>query len=127
MNELFRVIANSSSEIKVLSTEHGIILYSFVTYYTEELRVGWLHKDAKLAMSDRVQSGVTGEQLWLKINEPTEKDKGMYAIDIFDGKTGLKRMYDLTGQAWEDAFEEFQRLKAAAIAERNRARVVGGR
>ena len=27
-----------------MSTEHGIILYSFVVYHTEELRVGWLLK-----------------------------------------------------------------------------------
>nr|XP_046264896.1 myomesin 1a (skelemin) isoform X2 [Scatophagus argus] len=126
MNELFRVIANSSSAVQVLSTEHGIILYSNVTYYHEDLRVGWLHKDAKIAASERVKSGVTGEQLWLKINEPTEKDKGKYTMDIFDGKDGVKRVFDLSGQAWEEAFEEFQRLKAAAIAERNRARVVGG-
>ncbi|XP_031149844.1 myomesin 1a (skelemin) isoform X2 [Sander lucioperca] len=126
MNELFRVIANSSSEITVVSTEHGIILSSMVTYYNEELRVGWLQKDAKIAASERVKSGVTGEQLWLKINEPTEKDKGKYTMDIFDGKDGVKRVFDLTGKAWEEAFEEFQRLKAAAIAERNRARVVGG-
>ncbi|CAG5896539.1 unnamed protein product [Menidia menidia] len=126
MNELFRVIANSSSEVKVVSTEHGIILSSMITYYDENLRVGWLHKDAKIAASERVKAGVTGEQLWLKINEPTEKDKGKYAIDIFDGKDGVKRIFDLSGKAWEEAFEEFQRLKAAAIAERNRARVVGG-
>ncbi|XP_023142611.2 myomesin 1a (skelemin) isoform X2 [Amphiprion ocellaris] len=126
MNELFRVIANSSSEIKVVSTEHGIILYSMVTYYNEDLRVGWLHKDGKIAASERVKSGVTGEQLWLKINEPTEKDKGKYTMDVFDGKDGVKRVFDLSGKAWEEAFEEFQKLKAAAIAERNRARVVGG-
>ncbi|XP_047445389.1 myomesin 1a (skelemin) isoform X2 [Mugil cephalus] len=126
MNELFRVIANSSSDIQILSTEHGITLYSTVTYHHEDLRVGWLQKDAKIAASERVKSGVTGEQLWLKINEPTEKDKGKYTIDIFDGKDGVKRVFDLSGKAWEEAFEEFQRLKAAAIAERNRARVVGG-
>jgi len=126
MNELFRVIANSSTEIKVLSTEQGIILYSFITYYDQDLRVSWLQKEAKIASSDRVQSGVTGEQLWLKIKEPTEKDKGKYTMDIFDGGSGVKRVVDLTGQAWEEAFEEFQRLKAAAIAEKNRARVVGG-
>ncbi|XP_076003393.1 myomesin 1a (skelemin) [Genypterus blacodes] len=126
MNELFRVIANSSSEIKVTSTEHGIILHSSVTYYTEEQRVGWLHKDSKIAASERVKAGVTGEDLWLKINEPTEKDKGKYTMDIFDGKDGVKRVFELAGQAWQEAFEEFQRLKAAAIAERNRARVVGG-
>ncbi|KAM6990088.1 myomesin 1a (skelemin) isoform 1-T1 [Tautogolabrus adspersus] len=126
MNELFRVIANSSTDIQVISTEHGIILYSNVTYYNEDLRVGWLQKDAKIAVSERVKAGVTGEQLWLKINEPTEKDKGKYCMDVFDGKDGVKRVFDLSGQAWEQAFEEFQRLKAAAIAERNRARVVGG-
>uniref|UniRef100_H2MU89 Myomesin 1a (skelemin) n=1 Tax=Oryzias latipes TaxID=8090 RepID=H2MU89_ORYLA len=83
-------------------------------------------RDAKIAASERVKSGVTGEQLWLKISEPTEKDKGKYTMDIFDGKDGVKRVFDLTGKAWDEAFEEFQRLKAAAIAERNRARVVGG-
>ncbi|XP_077470432.1 myomesin 1a (skelemin) [Stigmatopora argus] len=126
MNELFRVIANSSSQIQVTSTEHGIILSSDVTYYHEDQRVTWLHKDAKISASDRVKAGVTGEQLWLKINEPTEKDKGKYTVDLFDGKDGVKRVVELSGQAWEEAFEEFQRLKAAAIAERNRARVIGG-
>ncbi|CAL1580333.1 unnamed protein product [Knipowitschia caucasica] len=126
MNELFRVIANSSTEVQITSTEHGLILHSNITYYNEELRVGWLHKDTKIAASERLKSGVTGEQLWLQINEPTEKDKGKYTMDIFDGKDGVKRVFDLSGKAWEEAFEEFQRLKAAAIAERNRARVVGG-
>ncbi|XP_030220616.1 myomesin 1a (skelemin) isoform X2 [Gadus morhua] len=126
MNEVFRVIANSSTGISVISTEHGIVLSSSVIYYTHELRVGWLQKESKITSSTRQECGVTGEQLWLKINEPTEKDKGKYTIDIFDGKDGLKRVFDLSGQAWQEAFEEFQRLKAAAIAERNRARVVGG-
>ncbi|XP_034038782.1 myomesin 1a (skelemin) [Thalassophryne amazonica] len=126
MNEVFRVIATSCSDIKVMCTERGIILYSLVIYYTEELRVGWLHKEAKISASERVKSGVTGEKLWLQINEPTDKDKGKYTMDIFDGKGSVKRTFDLTGQAWEEAYTEFQRLKAAAIAERNRARVVGG-
>uniref|UniRef100_A0A671VAC2 Myomesin 1a (skelemin) n=1 Tax=Sparus aurata TaxID=8175 RepID=A0A671VAC2_SPAAU len=99
--------ANSSSQVQITSTEHGIILFSNVTYHHEELRVGWLHKDTKIAASERVKSGVTGEQLWLKINEPTEKDKGKYAMDIFDGKDGVKRVFDLSGK---EAFEEFQRL-----------------
>uniref|UniRef100_A0A4W6F5J1 Myomesin 1a (skelemin) n=1 Tax=Lates calcarifer TaxID=8187 RepID=A0A4W6F5J1_LATCA len=94
--------ANSSSEIQVLSTEHGIVLYSTVTYCHEDLRVGWLHKDAKIAASERVKSGVTGDQLWLKINEPTEKDKGKYTMDIFDGKDGVKRVFELSGKAWEE-------------------------
>ncbi|KAG5841588.1 hypothetical protein ANANG_G00168210 [Anguilla anguilla] len=126
MNEVFRVIANSATELSVTSTEEGIILHTTVVYYLEDLRVGWLYKDAKITQSKHLEAGITGEELWLKINEPTEKDKGKYAIDIFDGKAGVRRVYELAGQAWEEAFAEFQRLKAAAIAERNRARVVGG-
>uniref|UniRef100_A0A669E2P5 Myomesin 1a (skelemin) n=1 Tax=Oreochromis niloticus TaxID=8128 RepID=A0A669E2P5_ORENI len=121
--------ANSSSEIKVLSTEHGIVLYSTVTYYHEDLRVGWLHKDGKIAASERVKSGVTGDQLWLKINEPTEKDKGKYSMDIFDGKDGVKRAFDLTGQAWQ----EYNAHKLSLMIDTctfisclDRARVVGG-
>ncbi|KPP67882.1 myomesin-1-like [Scleropages formosus] len=126
MNEVFRVIANSSTELQVTSTAEGIIIHTSVVFYSEELPIGWLHKDSKISQSDRVQSGVTEEQLWLKIKEPTEKDKGKYTINIFDGKDGVKRVLDLSGQVWETAYEEFQRLKAAAIAEKNRARVIGG-
>uniref|UniRef100_A0A4W4F189 Myomesin 1a (skelemin) n=2 Tax=Electrophorus electricus TaxID=8005 RepID=A0A4W4F189_ELEEL len=105
-DEMFRVIANSATELKVESTEHGIILSTNVVHYFDELRVGWLHKESKISYSDRVQCGVTGEQLWLKIKEPTNKDKGKYSIDIFDGKANVKKVLDLTGK--------------------NRARVVGG-
>uniref|UniRef100_A0A3P8W4N6 Myomesin 1a (skelemin) n=1 Tax=Cynoglossus semilaevis TaxID=244447 RepID=A0A3P8W4N6_CYNSE len=63
---------------------------------------------AKMAASERVKSGVTGDRLWLNINEPTEKDKGKYTMDIFDGKDGVKRVFELCGQAWDEAFEEFQ-------------------
>ncbi|KAI1901396.1 hypothetical protein AGOR_G00034010 [Albula goreensis] len=126
LNEVFRVIANSSTELTVTSTEEGIILQSSVVYYLEELRVSWLYKESKISQSTRMIAGVTDEQLWFKIVEPTEKDKGKYTIDICDGQAGVKRVFDLSGQAWEEAYAEFQRLKAAAIAERNRARVVGG-
>lgn len=44
--------ANSSSEIQVISTEHGIILYSMVKHYNEDLRVGWLHKYVQLSFPD---------------------------------------------------------------------------
>uniref|UniRef100_A0A8C6UGI2 Myomesin 1a (skelemin) n=1 Tax=Neogobius melanostomus TaxID=47308 RepID=A0A8C6UGI2_9GOBI len=106
--KLFKVIANSSTEIQVRSTEKGLILYSNIIHYNEDLRVGWLYKDSKMAASERVKSGVTGEQLWLQINEPTEKDKGKYTMDIFDGKDGVKRVFELSGKG------------------RYRARVVGG-
>ncbi|XP_028821981.1 M-protein, striated muscle isoform X2 [Denticeps clupeoides] len=126
MNMVFSVIANSSTPLKIQSTEEGIRLYTFVSYYNDELHVTWHHNDAAIAFTERIKSGVVGEQLWLQISEPTDKDKGKYAIEFFDGKGGLRRTVELAGQAFDDAYAEFQRLKAAAIAERNRARVAGG-
>ncbi|KAM9332098.1 myomesin-1 isoform 1-T1 [Pholidichthys leucotaenia] len=126
MNEVFSYIANSSTPLKITSTDEGIRLYTFVSYYNDLLQVTWHYKDSAIAFSDRIKSGVVGEQLWLQISEPTEKDMGKYAIEFYDGKGGLRRTVELSGQAFDDAFAEFQRLKAAAIAERNRARVAGG-
>ncbi|KAJ8277638.1 hypothetical protein GJAV_G00077930 [Gymnothorax javanicus] len=126
MNAVFSVIANSSTPLKIQSTDEGIRLYTFVNYYNEELLVTWHHKDSAIGFSDRIKSGVVGEQIWLQISEPTEKDKGKYAIEFFDGKGGVRRTAELTGQAFDDAFAEFQRLKAAAVGEKNRARVAGG-
>uniref|UniRef100_A0A674BV62 Myomesin 1a (skelemin) n=1 Tax=Salmo trutta TaxID=8032 RepID=A0A674BV62_SALTR len=100
------LLCSRTTYVTVKSTEHGIVLYSLITHHMEELQVGWQHKEAKISHSDRVQCGVTGEQLWLKVNEPTEKDKGKYTINICDGKDGVKRFCDLSGQ--------------------DRARVVGG-
>uniref|UniRef100_A0A8B9HCG7 Myomesin 1b n=1 Tax=Astyanax mexicanus TaxID=7994 RepID=A0A8B9HCG7_ASTMX len=97
--------ANSSTPLKIQSSEQGIRLYTFVNYYNDELHVTWHHKEAAIAFTDRITSGVVGEQLWLQISEPTEKDKGKYAIEFFDGKGGLKRTVELSGQAYDDAFE----------------------
>uniref|UniRef100_A0A3B3SFZ4 Myomesin-1 n=1 Tax=Paramormyrops kingsleyae TaxID=1676925 RepID=A0A3B3SFZ4_9TELE len=111
MNQVFSVIANSSTPLKIQSTEEGVRLYSFVNYYNDELHVTWHHKDSAITFTDRIKSGVVGEQLWLQITEPTEKDKGKYAIEFFDGKGGLRRSVDLSGQG------------EACL---NRARVAGG-
>nr|XP_054607435.1 M-protein, striated muscle isoform X2 [Nothobranchius furzeri] len=126
MNEVFGFIASSSTPLKITSTDEGIRLYTFVSYYNDLLQVTWHYKDSAIAFSDRIKSGVVGEQLWLQITNPTEKDMGKYAIEFNDGKGGLRRTVELSGQAFDDAFAEFQRLQAAAVAERNRARVAGG-
>lgn len=55
-------------------------------------------RDSAIAFSDRIKSGVVGEQLWLQIKEPTEKDMGKYAIEFNDGKGGLRRSVELSGQ-----------------------------
>ncbi|XP_034427768.1 M-protein, striated muscle isoform X2 [Hippoglossus hippoglossus] len=126
MNEVFSFIANSSTPLKITSTDEGIRLYTFVNFYNDLLQVTWHYKDSAISFSDRIKSGVVGEQLWLQITEPTEKDTGKYAIEFHDGKGGLRRTVELAGQAFDDAFAEFQRLKSAAIAEKGRARVAGG-
>uniref|UniRef100_A0A8C7N5Q7 Myomesin 1 n=1 Tax=Oncorhynchus kisutch TaxID=8019 RepID=A0A8C7N5Q7_ONCKI len=113
--------ANSSTALKIQSTDEGIRLYSFVSYYNEALQVTWHHKDSAIAFTDRIKSGVVGEQLWLQITEPTEKDKGKYAIEFHDGKDGLKRTVELSGQG--EATAKFQ---MAPYFLYNRARVAGG-
>ncbi|XP_034340447.1 myomesin-1 isoform X1 [Arvicanthis niloticus] len=126
MTEVCRKIALSATDLKIQSTAEGIRLYSFVCYYLDDLKVNWSHNGAGIKYTDRVKSGVTGEQIWLQINEPTPNDKGKYVMELFDGKTGHQKTVDLSGQAFDEAFAEFQRLKQAAIAEKNRARVLGG-
>uniref|UniRef100_A0A3Q1CDK8 Myomesin 1b n=1 Tax=Amphiprion ocellaris TaxID=80972 RepID=A0A3Q1CDK8_AMPOC len=90
--------SNSSTPLKVTSTDEGIRLYTFVSYYNDLLQVTWHYKDSAIAFSDRIKSGVVGEQLWLQISEPTEKDMGKYAIEFNDGKGGLRRTLELSGQ-----------------------------
>lgn len=55
-------------------------------------------RDSAISFSDRIKSGVVGEQLWLQISEPSEKDMGKYAIEFNDGKGGLRRTVELSGQ-----------------------------
>lgn len=126
MTEICKKIALSATDLKIQSTAEGIRLYSFVTYYVDDLKVNWSHNGTVIKYTDRVKSGVTGQQIWLQINEPTPNDKGKYVMELFDGKTGHQKTVDLSGEAYDEAFAEFQRLKQAAIAEKNRARVMGG-
>ncbi|KAF6088690.1 myomesin 1 [Phyllostomus discolor] len=126
MTEICKKIALSATDLKIQSTAEGIRLYSFVTYYVDDLKVNWSHNGTAIKYTDRVKSGVTGQQIWLQINEPTPTDKGKYVMELFDGKTGHQKTVDLSGEAYDEAFAEFQRLKQAAIAEKNRARVMGG-
>ncbi|ERE81854.1 myomesin-1-like protein [Cricetulus griseus] len=98
MTEVCRKIALSATDLKIQSTAEGIRLYSFVTYYLDDLKVNWSHNGTGIKYTDRVKSGVTGEQIWLQINEPTPNDKGKYVMELFDGKTGHQKTVDLSGQ-----------------------------
>uniref|UniRef100_A0A6Q2XRW0 Myomesin 1b n=1 Tax=Esox lucius TaxID=8010 RepID=A0A6Q2XRW0_ESOLU len=120
--------ANSSTPLKIQSTEEGIRLYSFVSYYNDALQVTWHHKDSAIAFTDRIKSGVVGEQLWLQISEPTEKDKGKYAIEFFDGKGSLQRTVELAGQGKATSPTTLGWLcnSLPGQVSKNRARVAGG-
>uniref|UniRef100_A0A2K6FR60 Myomesin 1 n=1 Tax=Propithecus coquereli TaxID=379532 RepID=A0A2K6FR60_PROCO len=116
ITEVCKKIALSATDLKIQSTAEGIRLYSFVTYYLDDLKVNWSHNGTAIKYSDRVKSGVTGEQIWLQINEPTPNDKGKYVMELFDGKTGHQKTVDLSGQGKQ----KFLPVLA------DRARVLGG-
>ncbi|XP_029475460.1 myomesin-3 isoform X2 [Rhinatrema bivittatum] len=126
LKELCRIGALSASPLKLLSTEEGIKLYSIVKYFTDYMQPSWYHKDRKLASTERLKSGSTMNQVWLHILSPTEADRGLYTLELFDGREIHKRSLDLSGKVFDDAMAEYQRLKEAAIAEKNRAKVVRG-
>nr|XP_034965839.1 myomesin-2 isoform X1 [Zootoca vivipara] len=123
---LSRVSGKSASELKIHCTPEGIRLQCFVKYYTEEMKASWFHKESKISSSEKMRIGGSDEVAWMQICEPTEKDKGKYTFELSDGKESYKRSIDLSGQAFDDAYAEFQRLKAAAFAEKNRGKVLGG-
>ncbi|XP_063058376.1 myomesin-2 isoform X2 [Engraulis encrasicolus] len=126
INALAKVAGSSASELVLQCTPEGIRLQCYMKYYTEEMKTSWCHRENKVASSEKMRIGGTAEMAWMQICEPNEKEKGQYSIEINDGTTAHTRSFDLSGQAFADAYAEFQRLKAAAFAEKNRGRVVGG-
>ena len=44
LNTCFLLAALSATDLKIQSTAEGIRLYSFVTYYVDDLKVNWSHK-----------------------------------------------------------------------------------
>uniref|UniRef100_A0AAY4BH32 Myomesin 3 n=1 Tax=Denticeps clupeoides TaxID=299321 RepID=A0AAY4BH32_9TELE len=83
-------------------------------------------RERRIDQDERTKPGSTMQKLWIEIFKPTENDKGKYILEMFDGVEAHKRSLDLSGQAFEDAMLEYQRLKQVAIAEKNRARVTKG-
>ncbi|XP_039513533.1 myomesin-2 isoform X2 [Pimephales promelas] len=126
INALASIAGSSASELVLQCTPEGIRLQCYMKYYTEEMKTSWFHRDSKISSSEKMRIGGTSEMAWMQICEPTDKEKGHYTIEIHDGEKAHSRTFDLSGQAYTDAYAEFQRLKAAAFAEKNRGRVVGG-
>ncbi|XP_078804494.1 myomesin-2 isoform X7 [Oryzias latipes] len=126
INAIAQIAGASASELVMQCTPEGIRLQCYMTYYTEEMRSVWKHKESKIASSEKMRIGGTTEMAWMQICDPSDKEKGHYSIEISDGVSTYTRTFDLSGQAYTDAYEEYLRLKAAAFAEKNRGRVVGG-
>ncbi|XP_055243709.2 myomesin-3 isoform X2 [Gorilla gorilla gorilla] len=125
--ELGRIGALSATPLKIQGTEEGIRIFSKVKYYNVEyMKTTWFHKDKRLESGDRIRTGTTLDEIWLHILDPKDSDKGKYTLEIAAGKEVRQLSTDLSGQAFEDAMAEHQRLKTLAIIEKNRAKVVRG-
>lgn len=55
-------------------------------------------RESKISSSEKMRIGGSDEIAWMQICEPTEKDKGQYTFELFDGKEAYKRTIDLSGQ-----------------------------
>lgn len=126
INALAHNAGASASELVLQCTPEGIRLQCYMNYYTEEMKTVWKHKESKIASSEKMRIGGTAEMAWMQICDPSDKEKGSYSIEVSDGVQTHARTFDLSGQAYTDAYEEYLRLKAAAFAEKNRGRVLGG-
>ncbi|XP_061084422.1 myomesin-2 isoform X2 [Conger conger] len=124
--ELTHLAGSSAGDLVIQCTAEGIRLQCLMKYYTEEMNIRWTLKDKKLSASEHLRIGGTPEMASLEIVEPTDKDKGVYTIEIVNVEKSFFHSVDLSGQAYDDAYVEFQRLKAEAYAEKNRGKMVGG-
>ncbi|XP_058242664.1 myomesin-2 [Hemibagrus wyckioides] len=126
INDLSRIAGSSASELVIQCTAEGIMLQCHMKYYTEEMKIHWMQKATKITASERMRVGGTPAMASLEIVEPIEKDKGLYTFVLTDSEKTYTRTLELSGQVYDNAYAEFQRLKAEAYAEKNRGKVVGG-
>lgn len=57
----------------------------------------FFNRDVKVVFSEYMRIGGSEDMVWLQICEFTEKDKGKYIFEIFDGKDNYQRLLDLFG------------------------------
>uniref|UniRef100_A0A8C5MXJ4 Myomesin 3 n=1 Tax=Leptobrachium leishanense TaxID=445787 RepID=A0A8C5MXJ4_9ANUR len=100
------MLSLSASQLKCQGTAEGIKIYSDVKYFIEDMNPTWYHKNKKLDSTDRIKSGSTMNQIWLHIIGPTDTDKGLYTLEIFDGKDTHKRTLDLSGKGNQNIYSD---------------------
>ncbi|XP_068614382.1 myomesin-2-like [Brachionichthys hirsutus] len=126
INKISQLAGASAAELVINCTATGIQLQCHMKYYTSEMNICWYRGETKLSHGDKFTIGGTPSMATMEVIEPCEKDKGMYSIVITNAENSHKRTLDLSGDVYEKAFAEFQKLKAEAYAEKNRGKVVGG-
>ncbi|XP_034468054.1 myomesin-3 [Hippoglossus hippoglossus] len=126
LQQLSKQCALSAGPLSIQGTAAGFKLYCSLKYYISYLKTSWNFKEKRIDQGAKTKTGSNMQMVWIEIVNPTENDKGKYTLEMFDGKETHKRYLDLSGQAFADALLEHQRLKQAAIAEKNRAKVTKG-
>ncbi|XP_075897501.1 myomesin-3 [Nelusetta ayraudi] len=126
LRQLSKQCAASASPLRVESTADGLRLYCTLKYYTQHLKTTWYFKDKRIDQDVRTKTGSTVHKVWMEVLNPTENNQGKYTLEMFDGSETHRRHLDLSGQVFADALLEHQRLKQAAIREKNRAKVTKG-
>ncbi|KAG7474146.1 hypothetical protein JOB18_002672 [Solea senegalensis] len=126
LQQLSKQCALSAGPLSIQSTAEGFKLYCSLKYYTSYMKTSWHFKEKRIDQEGRTKSGSSMQMVWIDIPNPTDNDKGKYTLEMFDGKETHKRFLDVSGQIFADALLEHQRLKQAAIAEKNRAKVTKG-
>ncbi|XP_030270887.1 myomesin-2 isoform X1 [Sparus aurata] len=126
INKISQLAGASAAELVISCTATGIQLQCHMKYYTSEMNITWYHGETKLSHGEKTVIGGTPAMATMEVIEPSDKDKGKYSIFITDPENSHKRTLDLSGDVYEKAFTEFQKLKAEAYAEKNRGKVVGG-
>uniref|UniRef100_A0AAY4E1F7 Myomesin 2a n=1 Tax=Denticeps clupeoides TaxID=299321 RepID=A0AAY4E1F7_9TELE len=89
---------STAAELAVHCTAEGIMLQCHMKYYTEEMKIHWLFKEAKVSSSERLRIGGAPTMATIEIVEPTDKDKGVFTIEIADAEKTYARSLNLTGQ-----------------------------
>uniref|UniRef100_A0A8C5D813 Myomesin-2-like n=1 Tax=Gouania willdenowi TaxID=441366 RepID=A0A8C5D813_GOUWI len=87
----------SAAELVINCTGTGIQLQCHMKYYTPEMNITWYHSETKLTHSNKNVIGGTPAMATMEVIEPTDKDKGLYTIEIASSDGCHKRILDLSG------------------------------
>ncbi|XP_023820335.1 myomesin-3 [Oryzias latipes] len=126
LQQLSKHCALSAGPLRIQSSTEGFKLHCSFRYYTSFLKPSWHFNETNIDQETRSKPGSSMKSVWIEILNPTEKDKGKYTLEMFDGKETHKRTLELSEDAFAEALREHQRLKQLVVVEKNRAKVTKG-